>query len=68
MFVKQISNKSCRVKTEIYIENVIKYKKKLYGLLAEEYSSMVEYFPQNQPKTNQKPKNHKHEKRKIKFH
>lgn len=53
MFAKQISNKSCRVKTEIYIENVINYKEKLYGLLAEEYSPMVEYFPQNQPKTNQ---------------
>lgn len=56
MFVKQISNKSCRVKIEIYIESVINYKEKPQDLLAEEYSSMVEHFSQNQPKTNQKTK------------
>lgn len=54
MFVKQI--KSCRVKIEIYIQSVINYKEKPQDLLAEEYSSMVEHFPQNQSKTNQKTK------------
>lgn len=52
MFVKQISNKSCRVKIEIYIDKL----QRETDLLAEEYSSMVEHFSQNQPKTNQKTK------------